>query len=243
MLKRALRGVESYVRSAPGTYLWLLILLVTTAILKHVSPHTEHWILERRSTNIHYLLQDPVRVLVQSALWIDGGSWFFYVGLYTLFHAQAERWLGTWRWLTVAFASHVVATYVGEAVLGIAIHYGAAAASKRYTLDYGVSYALAGVIAVLTYWWPRGWMRWAYAAGVLVFYGAAMVRGRTFTDVGHFTATLVGLGCHPIVRGRVSPMAGGWRWRRLVAPPPFGSVAGGGGAGGARRAGGAFRQP
>jgi rhomboid family protein len=220
MLIRAARRVESYVRSAPGTYLWLLILLITTGILKRVSPATEHWILERRSTNIHYLLQDPLRVLIQSALWIDGGSWLFYVGLYTLFHAQAERWLGTWRWLSVAFVCHVLATYVSEGVLAWAIHNGTVPESKRFTLDYGVSYALAGVIAVLTYWWPRGWTRWVYAAGVLVFYGQAMLRGRTFTDVGHFTATLVGLGCYPIARGRVSPMARGWRWRGLVTPPP-----------------------
>jgi hypothetical protein len=230
MLKRAARGVAGYVRSAPGTYVWLLILLVTTLILNHSDPLRRTYILERRSTNIHYLLQDPLRVLVQSALWIDG-SWLFYVGLYTLFHAQAERWLGTARWLGIAFFCHVVATYVSEGVLSVAIRHGVAPEWKRYTLDYGVSYALAGVIAVLTYWWPRGWMRWVYAAGVLVFYGTAMLRGRTFTDVGHFTATLVGLGCYPIVRGRVSPMEGGFRWRGLVEPPPFGSVTGAGGAG------------
>lgn len=221
MLKRAARGVRGYVRSAPGTYLWLLILLVTTIVLRHVSPSMEHMILERRSTNIHYLLEDPLRVLIQSALWIDGGSWLFYVGLYTLFHAQAERWLGTRRWLGVAFACHVLATYASEGVLAWAIHDGTVPQDRRYTLDYGVSYALAGVIAVLTYWWPRGWMRWVYAAVVLVFYGQAMLRGRTFTDVGHFTATLAGLGCWPIVRGCVSPMGWGWRWRGLVGPPPL----------------------
>jgi len=35
-----------------------------------------------------------------------------------------------------------------------------------------------------------------------------------------FTATLVGLGCYPITRVRVSPMARGWWWPGLVAPPP-----------------------
>jgi hypothetical protein len=222
MLKAAARGVAGYVRSAPGTYVWMLILLVTTVVLRQVSPQTEHWILERRSTNIHYLLQDPLRVLIQSALWIDGGSWLFYLGLYTVFHAQAERWLGTARWLLVAFTSHVLATYVSEAVLALAIHNGAVPESERFTLDYGVSYALAGVISMLTYWWPRGWMRWVYAVCVVGFYGQAMIRGRTFTDVGHFTATLVGLGCYPVVAVRVSPMARGWRWRGLVTAPPFG---------------------
>lgn len=229
MLKRAARGVGSYVRSAPGTYIWLAVLLVTTEILRHADPDAEQWILERRSTNIHYLTQDPLRVLVQSALWIDGSSWLFYVALYTIFHAQAERWLGTARWLAVAFICHVVATYVSEGVLALAIRNGLAPEWKRFTLDYGVSYALAGVVAVLAYWWPNGWMRWVYGGGVLLFYGAAMVRGRTFTDVGHFTATVVGLGCRPIVRGRVSPMAWGFRWRALVGPVP--------GRGASRRAG------
>ncbi|GAA2055710.1 membrane protein [Catenulispora yoronensis] len=219
MVKRAARGVWTYIRSAPGTYLWLVILLVTTVVLRHADPHSEQWILERRSTNINYLTKEPVRVLIQSALWIDGSSWLFYLGLYTIFHAQAERWLGTARWLAVAFISHVAATYASEGVLALAIRHGLAPEWKRYTLDYGVSYALAGVVAVLAYWWPRGWMRWVYAAGVVLFYGQAMLRGRTFTDVGHFTATLVGLACYPIVRSRRSPMAWGFRWRALVGEP------------------------
>jgi hypothetical protein len=218
MLKRAARGVGRYLRSAPGTYVWLAILLVTTEVLRHADPQAEHWILERRSTNIHYLTQDPLRVLIQSALWIDGGSWLLYAALYTVFHAQAERWLGTARWLAVAVTCHVVATYVSEGVLALAIRNGLAPEWKRFTLDYGVSYALAGVAAVLTYWWPRGWMRWVYAAAVLLFYGVAMLRGRTFTDVGHFTATLVGLACWPITRSRISPMAWGFRRRALAGP-------------------------
>jgi len=215
-VERAGQAVWGYIRSAPGTYLWLLILLLTSAILKHADPRVESWILERRSTNLHYLQTDPVRVLIQSALLIDG-SWIFYVLLYTVFHAQAERWLGTARWLAVAFVCHVVATYASEGVLAVAIRWGKVSSAERYTLDYGVSYALAGVMAALTYWWPRGWMRWAYAAIVLVIYGVALLRGQTFTDVGHFAATLVGFACYPIVRRRVSPMARGFRWRGLFS--------------------------
>ncbi|GAA1973192.1 rhomboid-like protein [Catenulispora subtropica] len=233
MVKRAARGVWTYVHSAPGTFIWLLILLITTAVLRHVDAHAAHWILERRSTNIHYLTQNPLRVLVQSALWIDGSSWLSYVVLYTIFHAQAERWLGTVRWLGVAVLCHVVATYVSEGVLALAIRKGLAPESKRFTLDYGVSYALAGVVAALTYWWPRGWMRWVYGGAVLLFYGAAMVLGKTFTDVGHFSAALVGLGCWPIVRVRASPMAWGFRWRALVGEP---SAVGGGYSGSVGRA-------
>jgi hypothetical protein len=125
----------------------------------------------------------------------------------------------------VAFVCHVVATYVSEGVLALAIRHGMAPERSRFTLDYGVSYALAGVAAVLTYWWPRGWTRWVYGGAVLLFYGFAMVRGKTFTDVGHFTAALVGLGCRPLTRRRVSPMARGFRWRGLVASPALSSSA------------------
>ena len=52
------------------------------------------------------------------------------------------------------------------------------------TLDVGVSYALAGVIAVLTYRIASPY-RFLYLLGVLAVYGAPLGRGRTFTDLGH----------------------------------------------------------
>jgi hypothetical protein len=36
---------------------------------------------------------------------------------------------------------------------------------------------------------------------VLVVYGLPLLTGRTFTDLGHFTSILIGLGCRPLVRG------------------------------------------
>ncbi|WP_441248419.1 rhomboid-like protein [Kitasatospora sp. McL0602] len=202
-MSAASAGVRArrYVRSAPGTYIWLAILFVTTLIIRHVSPEFADGILEKRSTNIEYLSQDPVRVLITSALWIAGGGWFFYFVLYNIFHVPAERWLGTRRWLAVLLIAHVGATFISEGVLLWAIDHGHAPESARYTLDYGVSYALAGIEAVLTYLIVAPW-RYLYVAGVLFFYGAALVNGRTFTDVGHFTAVLLGLACYPITRGR-----------------------------------------
>ena len=203
MVATAGRTVWRYVRRAPGTFIWLAILFVTTQVLKHVDPGIADGILEKRSTNIHYLSEQPLRVLVRSALWIDGGSWFLYFVLYNVFHATAERWLGTRRWLAVVVLAHVIATYVSEGVLLWAINHGHAGPQMRYTLDYGVSYALAGVAAVLTYWLPPPW-RYLYCAGVLIFYGYPLVHGRTFTDLGHFTAALVGLACYPVARGRMA---------------------------------------
>ena len=221
-LSAAARSCWVYVRRAPGTYVWLAILFATTVVIRHVSPETADQILEKRSTNLHYLAVSPVRVLLTSAMWIAGGGWLFYFVLYNVFHVPAERWLGTGRWLAVLLIAHVGATYLSEGVLYWAIAHGYAPESARYTLDYGVSYALAGVEAVLTYLIAAPW-RYPYIAGVLFFYGLALVQGRDFTSVGHFSAVLLGLACYPIVRSR----PGSWdpaatvraAWRRLRPAP------------------------
>ncbi|WP_425245826.1 rhomboid-like protein [Streptomyces sp. NEAU-NA10] len=197
---RVPRAVWAYVRSAPGTYVWLGVLFVTTVALHHMSPEFEREFLRQRSTNLHELSQHPVRALVASAMWIDGGYWVPYAVLYSVFHAQAERWLGTARWLVVCVAAHVLATLVSEGALAKAIHDGIAPWSAVDTLDFGVSYALAGVVAVLTYRIRTPW-RYAYLAAVLAVYVWPLTAGPTFTDVGHFVSVLIGLGCYPLVRG------------------------------------------
>ncbi|MFI6898735.1 rhomboid-like protein [Streptomyces sp. NPDC050256] len=196
-----IRSAGSWVRSAPGTYIWLTVLFVTTVIVHQMSPAFEEDFLRQRSTNIHELSRNPVRVLISSAFWIDGGTWLPYAALYTVFHAPAERRLGTLRWLTVAATAHVLATLVSEGVLAWAIQHGHAPETAVNTLDVGVSYALAGIVAVLTYYVARPW-RYVYLFAVLVIYGVPLVTGATFTDVGHFTAALIGLACYPLTRTR-----------------------------------------
>ncbi|GGN60832.1 membrane protein [Streptomyces albiflavescens] len=187
--------------SAPGTYVWLGILFVTTVAVHQMSPEFEEQFLRQRSTNIHELSNNPVRVLIGSAMWIDGGRWAPYAVLYAVFHAPAERWLGTARWLLVCLAAHVLASLISEGALLLAVRHGVAPHSAVNTLDIGVSYALAGVIAVLTYRIASPW-RYPYLAVVLVGYGVPLAIGRTFTDLGHFISVLIGLACYPLVRGR-----------------------------------------
>jgi hypothetical protein len=203
-------AVWSYIRRAPGTFTWLAILLVTTVVLNHLSPEATRVVLGNRSTNLHHLREDPVRVLVASAFWLPGGTriwywaWIWYVALFNVFHVPAERWLGTLRWLGVVVTAHVGATYLSEGVLYWAIRHGYAPAQAVFTLDVGVSYALAGVVAVLAYRIARPW-RFAYAAGVAVWYAIPLFESRTFTDIGHFTAMLIGFACYPLTYGRPGP--------------------------------------
>ncbi|MFJ8350003.1 rhomboid-like protein [Streptomyces sp. NPDC094153] len=215
-MRRGLRAAAAYVRSAPGTYVWLLILFLTTVALHHMSPQFEQHFLRHRSTNLRELSHDPVRVLFSSAMWLDSGHWLPYAVLYTVFHAQAERWLGTLRWLLVCVTAHVLATLVSEGALLWAIQRHVVPESAVNTLDVGVSYALAGVAGVLAYRIARPW-RYLYLAAVLGFYGVSLATGRTFSDLGHFAAVLIGLGCYPLARGRGRPWNPG---RALSAPRP-----------------------
>ncbi|MFF3466251.1 rhomboid-like protein [Streptomyces sp. NPDC002619] len=200
-IRRGLGTVAGYLRSAPGTYGWLLVLFVTTVALHHMSPEFEQQFLRQRSTNIRELSENPVRVLISSAMWIDGGHWLPYAFLYTVFHAQVERWLGTLRWLGVCASAHVFATLLSEGVLLNAIREGMAPISAVNTLDIGVSYALAGVIALLGYRIAAPW-RYPYLLVVFALYGIPLATDRTFTDFGHFVSILIGLACYPLVRGR-----------------------------------------
>ncbi|MCA1008415.1 hypothetical protein LCL87_22130 [Rhodococcus hoagii] len=190
-----------YVRRAPGTFVWLAILLVTSIVMNHLSPLALDDVLGDRSTNLHHLREDPVHVLITSAFWLAGGSWLSYFVLFNLFHVPVERWLGTLRWLSVAVIAHVGATYISEGVLYLAIHDDRAPESAVNTLDVGVSYALAGVTAVLAYRIAPPW-RYLYVLGVLLVYGLPLLGGLTFTDIGHFTAVLIGFACYPLTRSR-----------------------------------------
>ncbi|WP_227982338.1 rhomboid-like protein [Nocardia spumae] len=197
-------AVGTYIRRAPGTYMWLAILLVSTLVVRHLTPQQADIVLGNRSTNLHHLREDPVRVLISSAFWLAGGGWLGYAVSYTVFHAQAERWLGTLRWLIVVLIAHVGATYISEGVLYWAIHHDYAPESAVNTLDYGVSYALAGVVAVLVYRIATPW-RYLYLVGVIIFYTVPVFAGRTFTDIGHFSAMTLGFACYPLTRGRPGP--------------------------------------
>nr|WP_260611918.1 rhomboid-like protein [Streptomyces sp. WAC04770] len=204
--RRALSAVRRWIVTAPGTYIWLTVLFVTTVLLHRTTPAfedgTSGGISDGSSGAPSW---DPVRPLLSGVLWIDGGHWLPYAVLFTVFHATAEHWLGTLRWLAVAALTHVLAVLLGEGVLGWAVRYGDASQSAGNTLEVGVSYALAGVVAVLTYRVPHPW-RYVYAFAVLVFYGVPLAAdGRTVTDLGHVTAVLTGLACYRLTRGAPSP--------------------------------------
>lgn len=195
-----------YVCSAPGTFVWLAVLLTTTIIQHSVSPGRLQKILGAQSTNINHLSDDPVHVLITSLFWLDGYYWLPYLFLYCVFHVPAERWLGTRLWLSVGLIAHVCATFLSEGVLYWAIHHDRASESLVDVRDIGVSYFLAGIIGVLTYHLAYPW-RWIYLTAMVALFTAPLLADVTFTGVGHLSSLLIGLACYPLVRGRPQTLA------------------------------------
>lgn len=208
-----------YIRSAPLTYLWLTVLLVTTIVQFQLSRHELHAVLVQRSTNIHHLGTDPAYVLFASLFWVDGGAWLLCLLLFTLFLAPAEQWLGQIRWLTVGLSTHIAATYISEGVLYLAIEQHIEPARMVHVRDVGVSYFVVGVMVVLTYHIAPPW-RWVYLAALVIYYGAGLLVDPNFTAIGHFSAILIGLCWYPITRRRDGPLLNPVRaFGRLAARP------------------------
>ncbi|MFD7257335.1 rhomboid-like protein [Streptomyces sp. NPDC059874] len=202
------RPLRSWIRSSPGTHIWLLIIAVTSIIVAIAPDQLERVLLHRNSSNIHQLVKYPVRALLSSAFWIENpASLALYAVLFEAFHAPVERWLGTLRWLAIVATAHIVATLVSQKVLLMAIQAHEAPRSMTHVVDIGVSYGLAAAVGVLTYRLPTPW-RWFYLAGAVAFFGLPLATGGTFTDLGHAISLAVGLLAWPLTRHVVSRETG-----------------------------------
>jgi hypothetical protein len=210
--RRVAARVWAYVLDAPGTFVYLLILGANTFALVHMSPRVRKYFLRTNSTNLAELGHHPVKVLITSAFWTQTPSFLIWFVLFNLFHVPAERWLGTLRWLVVIVIAHVGATFVSEGTVDLLIRAGALPHRDTRTIDIGVSYALSGSVGVLTWLFARP-VRWYYLGVTGAFFLALLIGYRDFTNLGHFTAFLLGLACYPLTRSRST---------RGVLPPRFG---------------------
>jgi hypothetical protein len=200
MLTMLVRGVAS----APLTFAWLFVLLVTTRAQRSAGRRGWRRIQRHHSTNLRRLRTEPHRVLATSLFWLDDRKWWPYVPLFVLIVAPAERRLRWWRWLLVGIAAHVVATYVGQGYLRTLIRIGRAPTRLVNARDVGVSYFVFGVTGALSGHVERPWRSRCQAAALLALVANIAVTP-TFTEVGHLTAFGVGLAAVPLTPDRDPP--------------------------------------
>lgn len=196
----ASRPLRSWVRSAPGTHIWLLITAITSVVIAFSTEGLERFLLHRTSSNIHELAAHPLQSLVTSSFWIENPSSFLlYAVLFEVFHAPVERWLGTPRWLFTVATAHICATLISQKVVLVSIENHEVPRRMAHVVDIGVSYGLAASVGILTYRIPRPW-RWLYLAGALAFFGLPLATVGSYTDLGHAIALAIGLACWPLTR-------------------------------------------
>ena len=203
--RRLLRALAT----TPGTLLWITALLVTSAVGQELSEPALGDRLLAASTDLANLSDQPVRVLVDSALW-DAHPMAWLVLVLGTVSWTVERWLGTGRWFAVLFGAHVAGTLVSQGVVALQIAHGLAPTSAEVVLDYGVSYALAGALGVLAHRLPLRWQALYVTVALADFTFPFWAPGHppvTFTDLGHLVALLTGLAAYRLVPATVDPDA------------------------------------
>ncbi|MEU6619208.1 rhomboid-like protein [Streptomyces litmocidini] len=195
------RPIRSWVRSSPGTHVWLAVIAITSLVIALSPAALETYLLHRNSSNLHQLAHHPMRALLGSAFWIENPADFLlYAVLFEVFHAPVERWLGTPKWLLTVATAHIAATLVSQQVVLAAIQLHDVPRSMAHVVDIGVSYGLAASAGILTYRLPYPW-RLFYLAAVVAFFLVPLATDRTYTDLGHAISLAIGLACHPLTRG------------------------------------------
>ena len=201
MTRARLNSLVRGVTSAPLTYAWLLVILITTRVQRSAGRRGSRRIQRSHSTNLRRLRDEPSRVLTTSLFWLDGRQWWPYAPVFVGIVAPAERRLRWWRWLLVGGAAHVIGTYVGQGYLRATIRMGRAPRRLVAARDVGVSYFVLGAAGALTGYARRPWRSRVQVVTAAALAGNVAVRP-TYTEVGHLTAFLVGLAAIPLAPDR-----------------------------------------
>lgn len=187
---------KSYMRSAPGTFTYLFVLVITTWVLQTSSSRIADELLLARSTNLHHLVSDPMRVLFGSAFWVSGGSELLLTAvLFTVIVAHVEQWLGTARTVTIFFVGHIGATLLVALWLWASLNFTVVRSPVINAQDVGASYGFAALAAVLTYRISRP-KRWLYVVAACTIAGIDLAVEPSFTNWGHVLSLAIGFTCY-----------------------------------------------
>lgn len=173
------------------------------------------------SGNLDNMRARPVESLVLSGLVLPHPSNLVLVVWLVVAVAYTQRWLGRVATLLVVIAGQVVPSLVVGAVLTTGIARGWLSPALAGADDVGVSYVVACVAGVLVARVPRRW-RWRYLGLLVAVWVLPGVWQRSFTDVGHASALVVGLAVAQVVSRGVSAAASpdGWQPRRARERSP-----------------------
>jgi len=187
-----LSRIGRFLTATPMTSSYVVVFTVTTVLQRAMPAAWVDRVILYSSANLVQLTHRPVRVLLASAAWIAdrGTGYLFYLGMFLLVVAAAERRLGSRRLLAIAVTTHVTASLIMMLIEAAAIRIGLAPASLASTSDVGVSYIMIGgcAAAVVTL---SGRRRIGAATVLAAGVALPVVVSGSLWDIGH----LVALGC------------------------------------------------
>ncbi|QWZ09965.1 hypothetical protein KRR39_09670 [Nocardioides panacis] len=199
-----------FVGSAPLTFTCTTVLLATTTALRWAPPPVQSRLLTASSTDVAHLGEDPLTVLVLSAVWLPGRSWLPYAVVLLMVVAPLERRIGTLRTAAVFWSAHVLATLLTELPTAAAISLGWMPPAAAHRLDVGASYGTLALAAAFVGSLPllRGLAVLALAA---VLVAGVPDQAPDLTMYGHALSLLIGVCWWPALHDR-------WAWRRRLPP-------------------------
>ncbi|MFI9205639.1 rhomboid-like protein [Streptomyces sp. NPDC053048] len=214
--RRVLRGLGLLLPTPTGTPFTFFygLVLVATALYTHLGDEaTVDELLRESSTDAAHLADQPLFVLVASALWVAGGLYSAYVPVFALVMTALERRVGGARTAGVFLAGHVLATLATELPVAGAVAAGRLPEASLHRLDYGISFGLMASVGALSGLLPSRW-KW-----LLLGIAGAMCAQDLIELVdplaswGHPIALLTGIACRSLLRDEPPP------------PPPPGGAA------------------
>ncbi|MGW6268334.1 rhomboid-like protein [Streptomyces sp. NPDC055060] len=189
----------------PFTFGYAAVLALTSLLTSYADPSLIAELHRHSSTDVAHLAQQPLLVLVASALWIAGGIASPYAIGFLLVLTALERRIGALRTAGVFLLGHVVATLATEVPVGLSVLAGHLPDTSLHRLDYGISFGVAASVGALAGLF-RPWLRWLVLAG---FGGMLIDDLIAFTDPmtnwGHLLALALGIATWPLVRRRRLP--------------------------------------
>lgn len=194
-----------FLRRAPGTTAFAVVLLGTTVALRGFVADQEA-LLRWASTNLDNLATRPVRSMVVSALFLPEMIWLPYAVAIAMIMVPFERRFGSLRTMSVFVSAHVLATLVTEGGVAAGIRLGVLPAGEAGQLDVGISYGLwaCGGAALLLV--PPRW-RLAVGTGAAIGTAVPLILQHDMTTTGHALSFLIGLAWWPVLRRALASAA------------------------------------
>jgi hypothetical protein len=177
---------------SPGTFVYLLVLIVTTAVVRSTSPSLSNELLRQVSTNLEQMGRSAGRVLLLSGFLLGNSSVLPAVACLTAIYVPLERWIGSWRWLSIVVVGHVGATLVTTVGIWADVRNHRGTTALVQAIDVGPSYGLMAATAFLVAGVPWRGMRASLLVALTAFLVVPFLDGPTFTDTGHAAAACIG---------------------------------------------------